>query len=427
MTANITTASYKVSGGTTSRTLGQRGADVINVRDFGAVGDGVTDDTAAFVAAFSAAFGSSASPNIGVLRYNNKPVFIPSGHYIITSPLYLTAVDGGYISGNGSNSTLLDYTGGLVGNTISSSATGGSSAITPLIFCNGFRYSRMEGLSFSMPSSVNTACLWLYSGLSSSGAAGDYNQNGCIFSDLFTQTAGTGILVGYGTRNGLCSENVFINCTAVSNLNYAFRNIDSNALNNVLIDYGAASCGVAVSAPTGQVQLYGGSFANQTVCDVQTGDNPMIMTAVRSESINFVDMAGSANSHTLTCCLHADLGSTTVGYFLNTGDCYVNLDSCTQASSSSRINGSGYVNIRNCDLRNPNIFTAFTGNVGEWTRRPSSVSGLPTPASYLVGVTRTVTDSSVSASNSSNYGAALSGGGANTVTAWCDGSNWRIG
>lgn len=43
------------TGSTTSRTLATRFADVANVRDFGAVGDGVTDDSAAFAAALSAA------------------------------------------------------------------------------------------------------------------------------------------------------------------------------------------------------------------------------------------------------------------------------------------------------------------------------------------------------------------------------------
>jgi hypothetical protein len=42
------------AGGTTARTMKDRGRDVVTVEDFGAVGDGVTDDTSAFAAAFSA-------------------------------------------------------------------------------------------------------------------------------------------------------------------------------------------------------------------------------------------------------------------------------------------------------------------------------------------------------------------------------------
>ena len=53
------------TGSTTSRSLKDRFADTVNVKDFGAVGDGVTDDTAAFNAAIA----------------TGKPVYAPSGTY----------------------------------------------------------------------------------------------------------------------------------------------------------------------------------------------------------------------------------------------------------------------------------------------------------------------------------------------------------
>ena len=56
------------------RSLEDRFSDIINVKDFGAVGDGVTDDTAAIQAAIN------ASNNV-------EPVLIPKGNYVLKSTI----------------------------------------------------------------------------------------------------------------------------------------------------------------------------------------------------------------------------------------------------------------------------------------------------------------------------------------------------
>lgn len=68
-------APVTATGSTTARTLANRFADVVNVKDFGAVGDGVTDDTAAIQAAIN----------------TGTNIFIPVGIYKITSNLILTS------------------------------------------------------------------------------------------------------------------------------------------------------------------------------------------------------------------------------------------------------------------------------------------------------------------------------------------------
>jgi len=61
--------------GAVERTVQSKLRDVVSVKDFGAVGDGVTDDTAAIQAALNAAAES------------NKRLFVPSGSYLCNSSL----------------------------------------------------------------------------------------------------------------------------------------------------------------------------------------------------------------------------------------------------------------------------------------------------------------------------------------------------
>jgi len=82
------------TGSSASRSLKDRFADTVNVKDFGAVGDGVTDDTSAIQAAINAC---------GLFGFVNFPKAV----YKISSSLNLTAisstVSGVTLSGNGSS------------------------------------------------------------------------------------------------------------------------------------------------------------------------------------------------------------------------------------------------------------------------------------------------------------------------------------
>jgi len=72
------------------RTLQNKLDDYVNVKDFGAVGDGVVDDTAAFQAAFNALFRNAN------VEYR-KRLFLPTGHYKIAGTLRIpsfTLIDG---------------------------------------------------------------------------------------------------------------------------------------------------------------------------------------------------------------------------------------------------------------------------------------------------------------------------------------------
>ena len=76
MSTQFPTFAFPATGEPTNRTLPGRLADTKNVRDFGATGDGITDDWAAIMAAFN----WTANPNRGT-------IFFPPGTYLVSQPI----------------------------------------------------------------------------------------------------------------------------------------------------------------------------------------------------------------------------------------------------------------------------------------------------------------------------------------------------
>ena len=92
---DISNRVVKASGSTKLRTLGERFSDVVNVKDFGAIGDGVTDDTEAIQAAIAAT--GEPSVNAYGTKTLSAQVLFPKGDYLV------------------SDSALLEFTNSFIG------------------------------------------------------------------------------------------------------------------------------------------------------------------------------------------------------------------------------------------------------------------------------------------------------------------------
>ena len=95
--AGLGSALVKASNGTVARSLARHFGDVLNVRDFGAAGDGATDDTVAIQAALTAA------------QSLRMPVYVPAGLYVLSGKLTYSG-SGFALFGDGVGISILQWT-----------------------------------------------------------------------------------------------------------------------------------------------------------------------------------------------------------------------------------------------------------------------------------------------------------------------------
>ena len=121
--------------GAVDRSIFSKTGETVSVKDFGATGDGTTDDTTAVQAAFDA-----------VLANLGGGVFFPAGEYLITNTLGIDISAGDariWLSGDGNGSAQLtsNFAGDLL------QITGGTGT-------NFHSYMRIDGLNFTGPGST---------------------------------------------------------------------------------------------------------------------------------------------------------------------------------------------------------------------------------------------------------------------------------
>lgn len=119
ITENVNLTDYTFSGNTAGfiaqtgpslispvvRTVQDKLDDFVNVRDFGAVGDGVVDDTAAINRAIQQIYKSTVSPTNPQAR---RTIYFPGGTYIITDPILIPPF--AKLIGDGGGSAIIKQT-----------------------------------------------------------------------------------------------------------------------------------------------------------------------------------------------------------------------------------------------------------------------------------------------------------------------------
>jgi len=332
MTTNLAAASIIATGTTTTRTLGARFADVINVKDFGALGDNSHNDAPNIQAAFDAAFGTSASPHGSASATSNKAVFFPAGAYKCGSTLTLTKVVGGRIFGSGISSTRLEYSGSIAAN-------------TALIQTNGCAGLSMENMNLSI-NGFGTATIAIDLNWDNTSGGDGLHSNSFTNMLIEGDSAASGIIVARSNNGG--ANNLFLNCsfqTFTSGIKFA----GSAAFGNCVVSGGGSGVVYWCSSSGGSVSIFGVSVEGGGGYGIKVDSNVAVaVSGLRSEATKIFSISNGQVS--IRGATHADPGASCE--FANITGGKVLIDGCSLNANSHIVGSSGSLYLRG------NFFTA---------------------------------------------------------------------
>lgn len=230
---------------------------VINVKAFGAVGNGAADDTVAIQAAINAATGSAAPAS--TTRQPVNPVYFPPGTYKITSDLIIRSVSGFRMMG-----------AGIAQTTINASGSGFTQAA---IFIDGSLDGVFEGFALKGDGTEAVGASVLPNGIRLDWTtAASRSTSGNLFRDIRIRSLKASILLsleGNGSRqlDGTVMQNIVVtggqtigswSNTGPWQTGFAFGNgTYANNYNHVQIGCSAALCYTGWKVSASSLALYG--------------------------------------------------------------------------------------------------------------------------------------------------------------------------
>lgn len=436
------------------------GWEIVNVKspDYGAVGDGSTDDTAALQAAFDYAWGTRTSPHGTSGKDTNRAVYLPPGDYKVTAALYITAVQGGRLFGDSGESTIISLVNPMAGNLWRTSGAG--SELSPLIAMNGCAFFTIDGISLRQlspigdPANFGSTAVWVFN-------YGHGNSGICtvpIYRNMTISDFQHGVLVGYGDPGGGNSENgtlynvQFNRCTGsglmafhqnVLNWNVfgggATESATEATSGNALAVYCSVGGAISVIAGTRLVDN-GRDFNNGGGSGMAIlGGHSTSLECCRASSTTFISGFTYAPPVSFGCkffivgacatmsgCVFApevDDGAGALAEIASSGQLTVDGLILGDEAESSSFSGSGNAALWVRGVRpvgSQDLFANYTGQIVEYVPEGGTLYAYMPAAAKYRGLTRVITDSP------STSGSISSGGGANTVFAYCTGNAWQI-
>lgn len=293
--ADASTFKHSLSG-SVRRTLQEKLDEWPSFKDFGAKGDGTTDDTAAIQAAVNTLVAGTTN---GSAATGNGRLFLPKGTYKITSTITLpNSASNFMIKGEGPRASMIVW--------------GGSSGV-PMIKCVNARQVVFEGLGvIGNTSAPPSACIQMHRDLAwtGPGAPTEACFNRMDFGGDGGGMATTGVLysaesITYDSNN---DRGFFTQCNFNNLLQDGVWFSHGNSLVHILVNCGFVNCGRSAINTVHSVGTFDASFiafggassGNATTWRLGGTTHAITITGWQAEGdIDILDMPASATSPTL--------------------------------------------------------------------------------------------------------------------------------